>query len=422
MRLYFLRCLLAASSLFAFTAAAHAADAFTLKDAITAALRSNPALTAQGYAVAAAQARRDHAGLRPPIEIGADVENVLGTRDIGAVANLEATLRLSTVLELGDKRALRVAAAERALTVASVQRDIQSLDILSTVTRRFIANLAFQEKAQIAEEHVARARQVLEAVGRRVNAGLGSPLEEGNALVHLREREIALAKAQADLRQSWGVLAATWGAPPDGAGEAGGDLYALVPLPPFAAFTAKLDANPYTARFAAERLAAEAQARAARAGRAPDVTVSAGVRRIESLNDQAMVFGFSMPLGARSRNAAAEREAEARAAQAGADESAARRDSLATLYGLYQQAEQSRAAMLSLRESILPVAEQTRTRAEDGFRSGRFSLFDVSMAQDQLHEIEEAAVDAAETYHQAIAEIERLTGTPFPLATPGEIQ
>lgn len=385
----------------------------TLPNVIQLAIKSNPSLAGQQFAIAEAMARTDHAGLRPPITIGADIENVLGTGRVGAFDSLEATLRLGTVIELGSKRSLRVNAANQAITSASIQRDIQTLDLLSMVTSRFINNLAAQAKVEIASEHVARARQVLQSVRTRVNAGVGSPLEEGNATVHLREMEIALSAAEGDLRRSWALLAATWGAPPDGMGRAAGDLNALAQLPEFAGFAAKIEKNPHVARFAAERAAADAQARLARANRSPDITVSAGVRRLEAMNDQALVMGFSMPLNSASRNSAAERAADARLSQATYGEMAARIDNMATLYGLYERARQARATFNTLRESSLPVAEQTLKRAEDGFRAGRFSLFEVSAAQEQFHGTEEAIVDAAETYHLAIAEIERLTNEPI---------
>jgi cobalt-zinc-cadmium efflux system outer membrane protein len=321
-----------------------------LATAVDMAIRTNPSLIGHQFAVTEAVARRDHAALRPPITLGADVENVLGTGRVGAADNLEATLRLSTVIELGAKRALRMQAAERNIAAVSAQRDIQALDLLSNVTRRFIANLAFQAKVDIADEHVRHAKAVVEAVRTRLHAGFGSPVEEGNAVIHLQQMEIALNAAKADLRRSWGALASTWGAPPDGNGRAVGDLFALPPLSTFAAFAEKVDRNPYVARFAAERTAAEARARLARAGRTPDVTVSAGVRRLEAFHDQAFVFGVSVPLGSGGRNAPAEREANAAASQAAYTEAAAKNDNMATLYGLYEQAAQARDTFLTLRE------------------------------------------------------------------------
>lgn len=385
----------------------------TLPNVIQLAIRSNPTLVGQQFSIAEAVARTEQANLRPPITIGAEIENVLGTRRVGAFDSVEATLRLGTVIELGSKRELRVNAATQGVMSASLQRDIQALDLLSMVTSRFINNLAAQAKLEIANEHVARARQVVESVRTRVNAGVGSPLEEGNATVHLREMEIALSAAEAGLRRSWALLAATWGAPPDGIGRATGNLHALPPLPEFASFAGKIERNPHVARFAAERATADAQARLARANRSPDITVSAGVRRLEAMNDQALVMGFSVPLNTGSRNAAAERIADARVSQATYGEMAARIDNMATLYGLYEQAGQARATFNTLRTSSLPVAEQTLKRAEDGFRAGRFSLFEVSAAQEQFHGTEESIVDAAETYHLAITEIERLTNEPI---------
>jgi len=407
----FLKAVCISVSVLVFTPTTRAADpGITLADAIAMATRSNPALAGQRFAIAEAAARRDLAALKPPLVLGADIENVLGTRS--TFGNLEATLRLGTVVELGDKRRLRANAAEAVVTSANLQRDIQALDLLADVTRRFIANLAAQAKVEIAHEHVERARVVVDAITARIAAGIGSPVERGNAIVHLKEMELALAAAQVHLRRTWGLLAATWAAPPDGTGRATGDLFALEPLAAFAQVAAQIDRNPRFGRMAAERAAAEAHAGVVRAQRAPDVTVSAGVRRFEAQRDQVLVLGLSVPLGSAGRNIPAEQEAAARVSRAASAESAARLDNMATLYGLYEEAAQARTAVLAWRRDIQPVAEETLARAEEGFRAGRFSLFEVSTAQDQLHHVEEAAVEAAETYHRAVAEIERLTAAP----------
>ncbi|MGZ2967892.1 TolC family protein, partial [Pseudomonas aeruginosa] len=56
------------------------------------------------------------------------------------------------------------------------------------------------------------------------------------------------------------------------------------------------DSNLAIAIARADEKAAEAQLRLARSQRLPDVTLSAGVRRLPINNDMAAVFGVSVPL------------------------------------------------------------------------------------------------------------------------------
>ena len=49
------------------------------------------------------EARRDAASLRPPLQFGVDVENLLGSGDNRGLKGLETTVSLSGVLERGGK-------------------------------------------------------------------------------------------------------------------------------------------------------------------------------------------------------------------------------------------------------------------------------------------------------------------------------
>src|SRR5262245_3853540 len=116
-------------------ASAQAAEV-TLASAIDQALKRNPALIASRYELTASQARVIQAGLRPNPELSLELENFAGRGELSGVKSLETTLSLSQVIELGDKRRLRSAAALADSDVASIEQRARQLDVLADVTRR----------------------------------------------------------------------------------------------------------------------------------------------------------------------------------------------------------------------------------------------------------------------------------------------
>ena len=121
----------------------------TLGQAVERALASNPALQGFAYTLQAQDARIAAAGQRPVTEASFELENVLGSGDFNGMDEAEATFALSSVVELGDKRRLRTAAAEAGRDLLSIERQAAQLDVLADVARRFIHVAALQEQLEL---------------------------------------------------------------------------------------------------------------------------------------------------------------------------------------------------------------------------------------------------------------------------------
>ena len=67
----------------------------------------------------------------------------------------------------------------------------------------------------------------------------------------------------------------------------------------------------------------------------------------------------------------------------------------------------------TLREDVLPAAQENFDATEEGYREGKFDLLTVLDAQRTLFETTNQYVDALLAYHQTRAEVERLIGTPL---------
>lgn len=385
----------------------------SLRDALTRALEANPNLRGQRFAISAAAARIDQAALRPPLEVGVDAENIVGTNRLSTFDDAEISLRLGTVLELGDKRARRVEAASSERDLLLNQNDAERLDILAEVARRFIRVATLQEERLLAQRRADLATRTLESVQQRVTAARSPLLESRNASIAQNRAQIELSQAEAAVRQAWGQLAAMWGIDPSATGQVSADLFALPATSDFSVLATLLEKNPDLIRFASERRIQDARLRLAQAQRAPDLTMSAGVRRLQGERSNALLLSASIPLGAASRATPYISEAQSLRDGLQYREQATRAELLATLYNASEQLAQRRSEISTLATLAIPQAAEAQKLAEDGYQVGRFSLLELITAQQQLTDLQRQAIDAAAAFHESLLEIERLTGRNY---------
>jgi cobalt-zinc-cadmium efflux system outer membrane protein len=387
--------------------------AITLAQALDAALKSNPELTASRYELTAAQARIVQAGKRLNPELSLELENFAGGGEAQGTDALETTLAFSQVVELGGKRSLRRSIAEVDSDLITLDLRARQLDLLADVTRRFIDVVAAQERIRFADENVAIAQRTLDAIAARVKAARSPVAEESRARITLTRAQIDRRQATLALETARSALSLTWGRVDPQFTSANADLFAFQSLETFEALAAKIERNPDITRFASEARLRDAELRLAQAQVRPNVTLSVGVRNFRESGDNALVAGFSMPLAVHDRNQGGIREARARRAQSDAELSASKTRLLGTLYALYREIGAARERATSLREEALPQARDALTQTQSGYERGRFSFLELLTTQQDLLALSEAAIDAAAEYHRLLAELERLTSEPL---------
>lgn len=386
---------------------------FSLSQAVQAALATNPDLAGFAFELRAQDARTDAAGLRPAPTLSATVENALGSGEHSGLNTAETTFALSQVVELGGKRQARVGAAQSGRELIAVTEQAAQLDVLAEVTRRFIHVAGDQEQLALTQNATALARETVQAVTLRVNAAKAPDAELRRARITLARAKVEQEHAEHELGTSRRKLAAMWGDGEARFGAVTADLYTLPRPAPFESLLARLDANPDFVRFASEARLRDAEIRLAEAKRRADVTFSGGLRHLEETGDQALVFGFSLPLGA--GRAAAPAIAEATALR---DLSAARRDAAAVrakaqLYELHQELRHAITETELLRGTVLPEMAGALDETRYAYERGRYGYLEWVEAQREFIAIRRSLIEAAQNAQLFQAEIERLTGEPL---------
>lgn len=388
-----------------------AAEPLRLTEAVARALAANPGLSAESARLEANRARARREALPTPYAIGVDVENLAGSGTLHGVNAAETTLRISRVIELGGKRVAREALGDAEIDLQAHLIQQARIEVASRTTTRFIEVLADQRRLAYARERLAQAELTRREVAAWVRAARNPETDLLAAELTAAKAQLDLEHAEHELESARLTLAASWGASSPDFETLEGDLQALPELEPFADLSRRLPESSMQRAAQFEAGVLSARRRIAMANRSPDISVSLGVRRIEGLGDQGLVVSASMPLGSRPRAAFSIAEVDAHLAAVEARREAERVESHQILFEKYQEIRHARTEVETLRETMLPKAEQALADTRRGFEAGRFSFQALTQAQNTLFELRERAVEAAARFHTLLVEVERLTAS-----------
>lgn len=373
------------------------------------ALSANPDIAVAIREREALQGGRIQAGVRPNPSVSALMED---TRN----ATRQTTLQLNQPLELGDKRARRIAAADARLDAATAAIDKQLATVHAEVFAAFYTVLAAQERVRLAQSSLDIARQAREAAGKRVQAGKVSPVEETRARVAESGVRIEASQATNQLNAARKRLTALWGNANPSFQQAVGRVDYMPDIPSLVELAGELEHAPAIRSASLDIATRQALTGIERSRRIPDLTVSVGARRNEELGLNQAVVGLSIPIPIFDRNQGNLQEAVSRTDQARDQLSALRAQLQADLSTAYERMDAARNAVQTLQTEILPDAESAYTAASKGFQYGKFGYLDVLDAQRTLFQAKTQYINALLEAHQGAADIERILGDVLPHA------
>ena len=265
--------------------------------------------------------------------------------------------------------------------------------------------VAADRRLATARDQAGIAAQALHAAHIRVLAGRASPLEEQRAEVLRISADAAVDRAmrlaglaRTNLARRIGrpvtdALDQPWFDRVDGYGPA----------------RVEADNSVAVATARANEKAAEAQLRLARSQRLPDVTLSAGMRRLPINNDMAAVFGVSVPLPLFNSGASSVAQASAERDRAAALRRAAEFDNEQAIGQAQADLANAAAAARTAAGPSRAAAQEAARIARIGYREGKFGQLDLLEAERTLAETRSGAIEALAAFHNAQAQLDRLT-------------
>jgi cobalt-zinc-cadmium efflux system outer membrane protein len=384
--------------------------ALELSTAVTRTLAANPELQLYPYHARALEGEALQAGLKPNPTLHVDLENAFGTGDSRFLAGQELTLSLSQVIELGQQREKRVNVVDRKSLAVQHEYEVKRLDLIASLLRDYYQTLRLQHLMTWNSERIEAEQAALKVIELRANAGVVGKADVMRMQLRLAKSQAKQAALMAEHANSLNVLAANWSETADFR-EVAGDLSQTPTAPDIEALEQAIQSTPDYLLTITQARISEAQLALAQAESQANITVGAGIRRLEANDDNAFVFSFSMPLQWQNTN-----QGNIAAAQAVYEESFANQDLLKIRLKIALKRIHS--AMLNnlnqlqlVDTDLCPVANSLLDEVKRGYQLGLYSVLQWVDAQDELFSIERDRIEAQHAVHLQYLELERLSGS-----------
>ena len=385
-------------------------DILTLGDALALTLIHNPELKVFSLETRAAQARELQAGLWPNPEIDVEMENVGGTGELSGFDAAETTIQLSQLIELGNKSQKRKKIASYEKELANLDYQNKRLEVFSGAAKAFILVLKAQKKLQLSSELLELSKKSYETVEKRVNAGKDSPVEKTRASIAFSNIKISHRQAQRTLEYARKHLAFFWEQDKPVFEQAVGNLDSVEQLPALEDLTNQLKLAPEYARWEAEIKKSQAVLDLEKANGVGDITIGAGFRRFNETDDNAVVFGISIPLPLSDRNQGAKQAAVYNLAKSRQEQKTAWLKLQNEFNETYQEFANSYIQAISLKNEVLPSAVEMFNAATRAYQEGKVDYLNMLDAQRTLFEVKNEYIETLSACHIAKTDIERFIG------------
>ena len=394
------------STLFlATTPVAYAVDAPSFGALLQQAQVNAPQLLEQAANVRAASADVRQAGAWLNPTLNAVSENI-GASQAG-VSQREDTYSVTQAFEIGGKRAARIDAGQRRSAAASALERQTRIGFSGDLAIAYATAEAMQQRQEVAQAELARARADLRAANALVEAGREANLRSAQARASTAAAEAAVQSALANATGALERLGALAGASEPYTRIVHPLLGTAATHPPAAQWNA---ANtPALATATAERDALSAQVRIEEKRALPDIGVTLGMRKFGYTEQKAATIGVSLSIPLFDRNKDGIDAARERA------NSAAMRMETARLNA--GAAHRSAVAQITASEHRLEAAELGQTAALDAYRLGRIgyeagktALLELLAIRRLLSEAMERTIEARLDRIRAIATLSMAEG------------
>ncbi|MHC4174615.1 MAG: TolC family protein [Planctomycetota bacterium] len=382
----------------------------TLREALVLALMYNPELRAFSWDVRASEAKQLQASLWPNPELAVEVEEVGGTGERSGFDAAETTIQLSQLIEMGDKRSKRTKLASLEKKLAGSDYEAKRLDVFTEVTKAFIEVLAAQQRLKSTEELLQLSEELVDTVDKRVDAGKDSPLEKTKAAVVLSNIKIQHQQAVQNFEFARKQLASTWAGKNPKFESVAGQLGSLSPIPPIDKLTDLVAQNPDIARWSLEIDRNKASLELEKAKAISDIALSGGLQRFNGTDDNAVVFGISIPLPISDRNQGGKLAASYELAKAREEQRVAHTRIQMELAKAYQSLSSAYTEATELDENVLQGAEGVFEASRTGYSRGKLDYLNVLDAQRTFFHARARYIESLVAYHKARADVEHLIG------------
>jgi len=385
-----------------------------LSSAIKRTLGQSPSLRIFEFRNMALKGQEETESLRPAYEVGFEAENFSGSGNFNGSDNVDLTVSLSSVIEMGDKRTARVNVVSSSHAQLEAQRQVKVLELLGEVTRRYVDILAAQERVSLAEEGEQLAQNTLSEVTKRAKKGATPEAEVKRAQAAVGQARLTVSSERQQLEYFKVALAALWGEKTPSFSMVEGNLYQFGKDIEFQKLYARVKQNPAIQVFATEERLKEAEVRLAKTQASTDIRWSIGLRQFKETDDTAITAGFNVPLFSSKRSSGSIASAMAARNEVLVQKEVSLLKLHTQLFHAYGNRQQAIVTARDLENNIIPSLEQALKETKKAYQRGRYSYLDYMTARQELITARRTLIDAGSAALRYGADIEQLTAEPLP--------
>jgi len=399
-----------------------AGASLTLEQAQQRALARSRTLPAQDAAIAAARELAVAAGRLPDPVLRAGIDNlpVSGADRFNIGTDFMTMRRIGVMQELtaSDKRRLRAAGMEGAADKAAAEKDAAVARIERDTALAWIDLYFAQQMIDLVRQQVGQAQLDLQATAAAYRAGKGSQGDVFAARGRIGAAQDKVDEFDTRVKTARLALARWVGADVDAASASLPDID-RIRLDPETLDT-QLTHHPDIAVLDREEAVARTEAQLAEANRHPDWTVEVSLQQRGQGYSNMLSVGVSVPLQW-DRKHRQNRELAAKILQADRihDEREERlRDHTAEVRATLDEWRSTRARLARYRRELVPLAVDQSAAVLAGYRGGKAALADVLAARRNELDVRLQAVQLEAEAARRWAQLNFLTSSNHPEATP----
>ena len=387
---------------------AFAAPSYTLQQVIDMAFKEHPSVrvTRAQEDAAIANVTTAKSFINPEIEMGAGPSRYrTGTND----TRNNWGVALSQPLEFSDVRSARREIAESNVHLASVNTEINQVELRLRVKQSFYDVLQRQEALRLVEDDLHLLQQIRERVKLRVDIGESPRYElikaDTEALAAERDYQSALTRIVEAKAYLQGLLGSAMPADYVLLGE----LPLGQNLPAIQSLRSQLAQSPHLKQVRAASETADAKLRLEENLRNPGLTLKVGVEQDPDLTSFRLGVAVPLPLWSQRQGQIAEASANVRQVQAVlSDRELALNRDLESAYQRYLIAQNQVGAF---EHGLLKQADSLLKVAESAYRFGERGILEYLDAQRTYRAVKKDYLSAKFDYVSTMLEVERLLGT-----------
>jgi outer membrane protein, heavy metal efflux system len=374
------------------------AEELTLNDVLQKTVNNNLELAGFQWDNQALELESLSLAMRPNPELGLEFEN------LGNSSNIETSLKISQLIELGGKRKNRASVAEHLRLINNCDQNIIIRELLTSTRKSFINVLTAEKQLSLAGEYSKVANSVLNEVTRRVESGSASVIEKHRAKVEFETALIDKNKAEQQLLSAKTELASKWNRISVDFTLVGN----LEELPNHPSLI--INNNPMLDKQSALQEYQRQTVNMENSLSIPDLKASSGLKRFHDTHETAFMIEFEMPIQLFNSNREKTEAAEAKVRSSDVNKKAVHSALQTKLEVLLQDLLATTVEIEKLANTILPEAEKAFEFSQSAWQRGALSFTDVLYSEQLLFDLKFRYNSALKNYHFIVIDINHITG------------